>query len=336
MQNKVAKLIVLLLILQICAQCSLFKKQSESIHIQRFEQDFYAIDTNKFELGLNTMLQKYPNFYPVFVEGVLGIASDYRNLEEYIPQLYLFRAHPQLIGLNDTISAHFPTLDNIEPAVGEIINKYNNLFPLERVDEVVTFLSEFGHKAIVYDGGIGIGLDMFLGKSYPFYDGLGIPNYVIDYLTPDQIIVNVARVLAEDFVPPAEGAVTMLDKIIEEGKKLYFAEQLMPKTPDYQIIEYSDEQYIWCGDNVFNIWSYIIENDLLYETNYAEYQRYVEDAPTTLGMPPESPGKVGIWLGWQIVKKYMEENKNESLEDLMANVDAQQILKDSKYKPKAK
>jgi hypothetical protein len=335
MQKRTAKIIVLLLILQICTQCNFFDKKAATIEIQRFEADFYGLDTMQFASGLNEIVEKYPNFYPVFVEGILGITADYRNVEEYIPQLYLFRVHPQLIGLEDTIAKHFPSMALYEKEISSVVHRYNEYFPLERVDEVVTFLSEFGHKAIVYDGGIGIGLDMFLGKSYPFYDGLGIPKYVIEYLTPEQIVVNVARVLAEDFVPPQEGVMTMLDKIVEEGKKLYFAEQLLSKMPENQIIEYSAEQYQWCEENVFNIWSYIIENDILYETNYNMYQRYVEDAPTTLGMPPDSPGKVGIWLGWQIVKKYMEVNKKVALEDLMANVDAQAILKDSRFKPKA-
>ena len=335
MQKLGAQIIVLFLILLTCTKCSLFEKKTPLIDIQRFELDFYSVDTSDFEFGLETLAMEYPNFYPVFVEGVLNVASDYADMDEYIPELYLFRAHPQMIGLKDSIYAHYPNMDMIQPEISNVIANYNKQFPLESVNEVVTFLSEFGHKAIVYEGGVGIGLDMFLGKKYPYYSSLNIPNYVIEYLEPDQIVINVARVLAEDFVPPAEGEITMLDKIIEEGKKLYFAEQLLPKTEKNKIIEYTTEQYTWCEENVFNIWSYLIDGDLLYNSNYTKYKRYVEDAPTTLGMPPESPGKVGVWVGWQIVKKYMATHKGVSLRDLMVNTDAQEILKQSKYKPKA-
>jgi hypothetical protein len=41
-----------------------------------------------------------------------------------------------------------------------------------------------------------------------------------------------------------------------------------------------------------------------------------------------------VWVGWQIVRKYMQENKDVTLQQLMAQKDAQYILNGSKYKPK--
>ena len=210
MQKIGAKIIVLFLILLICTQCSFFKKKTPTIEIQRFEMDFYSIDTSNFKVGLEQLSVKYPNFYPIYVEGILNIATDYEKINEYIPELYLYRSHPQMIGLKDSIQKHYPNMDMIQSDVNEVIANYNKMFPLEAVDEVVTFLSEFGHKAIVYDGGVGIGLDMFLGEAYPYYSSLNIPNYVIKYLEPEQIAINVARVLAEDFVPPPVGEILSL------------------------------------------------------------------------------------------------------------------------------
>jgi uncharacterized protein YjaZ len=125
----------------------------------------------------------------------------------------------------------------------------------------------------------------------------------------------------------------MLDVIIGEGKKMYFTEKMLPKTSKANIIEYTPEQYQWCLENEFQIWSFFIEQDLLYSTDDLIYQRYVAPAPSSAKMPPESPGQTGVWLGWQIVTAYMAKNKNVSLAQLMAQADAQKIMNDSGYKP---
>ncbi|MEZ5023093.1 MAG: hypothetical protein R2728_07510 [Chitinophagales bacterium] len=59
----------------------------------------------------------------------------------------------------------------------------------------------------------------------------------------------------------------------------------------------------------------------------------MEEGPTTMGLP-ESPSKIGIWLGWQIVNEYMGRNKGTSLDELLQMNDSQELLRKSKYKPK--
>ena len=65
-------------------------------------------------------------------------------------------------------------------------------------------------------------------------------------------------------------------------------------------------------------------------------QKYLTDAPFTpgLGDHNESAPKLGIWIGWQIVKKYMDKNPDVTLQQLMKETDAQKILHASRYKPK--
>jgi uncharacterized protein YjaZ len=49
-------------------------------------------------------------------------------------------------------------------------------------------------------------------------------------------------------------------------------------------------------------------------------------------MGTESPGNIGVYVGYQIVKKYMEKNTNISPTQLMA-LDAKKIYNEAKYKP---
>ena len=81
------------------------------------------------------------------------------------------------------------------------------------------------------------------------------------------------------------------------------------------------------------MWSFFIENKLLFSTDQAAYSKYINDGPTTNGFPKESPAKIGAWIGWRIVNTYMEKSKNINLTDLLRERDAQKILEVSGYKP---
>ena len=76
------------------------------------------------------------------------------------------------------------------------------------------------------------------------------------------------------------------------------------------------------------------QDDYLYATNkHEQIIKYMEPAPFSGRMPKESPGRVAVWTGWQIVKAYMDRHPNTTLQELMAIPDAQLLLNESKYKP---
>ena len=331
------KIIVLLGITTICIQCNSSNKDvNVEVEVKRFDVDFYTLDTVDFESSIRKLAERYPKFYPVFVEHVLAIADDYSNYSSYADELYSFRVHPSMIGLFDSVQYHYPSIEFLEDGLHKAFLEYRKCFK-EAVDlEVVTFISEFSNKAILYEGGIGISLDMFLGEQYPFYKGIQLPDFIIQNLNKEQIVPNAMRVLAEDYSMALPPNATFLDAILLEGKRLYFAEQMLPDVPKYQLIEYSANAYDWCIENEFNIWAFFIENKLLYNSKFTVYRRYIEEGPSTMGMPPESPGKIGVWVGWQIVRRFMQVNKNVSLEELMRMNNGQELLDKSRYKPRAK
>jgi hypothetical protein len=61
-------------------------------------------------------------------------------------------------------------------------------------------------------------------------------------------------------------------------------------------------------------------------------QKFIGDAPFTYAFGKESPGRAAVWLGWQIVKAYAE-NNNLKVKTLMNENDYQKILNKSEYKP---
>ena len=124
-----------------------------------------------------------------------------------------------------------------------------------------------------------------------------------------------------------------IDHIVYEGKILYFFDAMLPDTPDSIKIKYSPSQIEWCYKNESNVWSYIIENKILYSTDHKILTKMCSDGPFTSFFSKQSPARVGNWVGWQIVRSYMENNKKITLNELFTNQDGQDILMKSKYKP---
>jgi uncharacterized protein YjaZ len=100
------------------------------------------------------------------------------------------------------------------------------------------------------------------------------------------------------------------------------------------IVGYTNAQVKWCEANEYEIWKFMNDKDMLYKTNYMDLKRYLDEGPTTPGMPEGAPGNIGAWVGWRIVTKFMKDSgKNISLQDLMVKYDAKAIIAAAKYRP---
>ena len=108
----------------------------------------------------------------------------------------------------------------------------------------------------------------------------------------------------------------------------------MPNAPDSVKTGYTKHQLDWCRKNEGLIWAEIVRNEDLNSLNPTVIQTYIGEGPFTQGMPPEdSPGNIGQWLGWQILKKYIAKNSSLKPEEIM-KTPARKIIEEAKYKPK--
>ena len=57
------------------------------------------------------------------------------------------------------------------------------------------------------------------------------------------------------------------------------------------------------------------------------------ERPNVFEIGNKCPGRIGAWLGWEIVNEYSKNNNALSLQEIMANPDAQDILNKAKYNP---
>lgn len=308
------------------------KKSEVEIKIHRFEKDWYAMNPNQIPTELKKIQLQHPMMFNAYYHFVMefprmgNIAQQEQIIRDFITK-------PQMRGLYDSVMKKYPNLDFLEDELTDAFINFKSYFPEKPIPKIYTCITEFaGFPAFTLgDSLLGICIDDYLGSKYMYY-----PNFFHDYqlysLDKPFIKIHAMNVMATNQIDAPTPQSTLLDKIIIYGKILYFIESMLPKEKQENIVRYTKQQYEWCEQNKKQIWAYFLDKKLLYETK-PDHIKYVEDAPSTYGMPEESPGRVGAWLGWQIIRDYMKNNPNTTLKQLIANKESQKILEAANFKP---
>ncbi|HRO43031.1 MAG TPA: hypothetical protein PL009_09365 [Flavipsychrobacter sp.] len=310
-----------------------------NLQTQRLDQDIADIDTNNVADGLQKLKEKYPDFLDFYLDTLMGfgIQGNYTEAAAGI-QLGLkpFLAHKDIRGLFDTVQKHFPDTKQIEQQLVKGFQFMKHYYPDYRIPKLIYFISGLNHWSVMTLDTtlIGIGLDMYLGDGYPFYSAVQIPQYVVRKCKPEYIAANTFQTIYREKHPFVMEDKNLLDLIIQRGKEQSFLNKIIPHTPDSIRFGFTQAQLNWCDANEPDIYNFFITKNLLFETSPNKVHRFVFDGPTTAGMPPESPGNIGSWLGYKIVTAFVAQHAKISLQELLAKNDAQKILQESKYKPK--
>jgi gliding motility-associated lipoprotein GldB len=206
-------------------------------------------------------------------------------------------------------------------------------FPQAPQPALVTVTSnvDYRNKVIYTDSLILIGLDNYLGPDHKFYEGL--PNFVVKELDPEFMVSDVANAFYEEIVPrPSDRS--FIAQMVYYGKGLYLKDRLMPLAADSIKIKYTAQEMQWAQENEDQVWRYFIEREMLYSTDKKLVPRFLEPAPFSkfgLVLDNDSPGRIGQYIGWQIVRSFMEKNKMELSE--LFSIPEEEIFKESNYKP---
>ena len=191
---------------------------------------------------------------------------------------------------------------------------------------------DYNNKAIYANDKLIIALELYLGKGHEFYT---FPEYIEQNFEERQMMPDVVSSFAMRTIPaPTEKS--LLSEMIYYGKELYLKDILLPNYTDSERIGYLPEQITWCQENESYIWRFFVDENLLYSSDSKLANRFINLAPFSkfyLEIDNESPGRIGQWIGWQIVRSYMENNPKTTVADLF-KMDARELFEKSKYKPK--
>jgi gliding motility-associated lipoprotein GldB len=342
--NKTTQIYLFFLIAVLFSACVRNKKVDVSniqvnVKIERFDKEFEAMETKPMAQQAAYLQQKYGPFYHNVI-GILLQDDDINTTDTaYFALLRRVFATKDYIALKHDIDSVYPNMDKQEAELTDAFKHLKYYYPDIKLPAVYAYFSGFETQVVNGNDYFGIGLDLFLGGNSRFYPALtgAWPRYMSKFFNPQNICPRVIEGIArEDMFPERDSDKTLLSKMIYNGKIMYFMDQVLPDVADSTKIGYTDAQLKWCRQFEPKLWAYFLDENLLYESDDLKIQKYVGPAPFTpgLGEQNESAPKLGIWAGWQIVRKYMEKHNDVTLQQLMADDDAQKILNGSGYHPK--
>ena len=305
------------------------------LEIDRFEKDLFLPDTANRDGNIEQLIHKYGDFFFFYFNDYAPhchMRSESDNSWKDSVEAYI--ADQTLRALYDSVEKKFPDPPSFQIPLTTSFRYLKFYFPQIILPKVITVINGPGHGAFTYgDSTLCIVLDDYMSPEFSFYRFQDIPQYLIWRFRPEYIVPNCMQVMITHQFPFDASAKKLLDAMVYNGKVLYLRSKVMPDAPDSLVTDFRNSDLKWCKDNEPEIWKFFITKNLLYSQDPLQYLKYVNDGPTTSGMPPESPGNVGSWVGWRIVSSYMEKHPDVTLQQLMMQEDAQKILTESKYKP---
>lgn len=256
--------------------------------------------------------------------------------EKYADSFWVSRLQDTLqIQLFEEVNKVFPNFDSVEIEIESLFNHLKYYFPEFNPPRVITTTSmvDYRNSVIVTDTIALISIDTYLGSNHEFYEG--IHNYIRDRLTKEQIVVDLAGAYSTRFIYQNKNK-TLLDEMIFFGKQLYFKDVMVPFKTEMERIGYTKDQLEWAKANESYIWRYFIERELLYSTDPKLTNRFINPAPFSKfyleEIDKDSPGRLGQFIGWQIVRAYMKQN-DVNLKDMLTK-SPEEIFNNSKFKPR--
>ena len=305
------------------------------LNTKRFDKELFAIDSNQMVLQLDPLIAKYPSFGENFLISILGADPKWNTdtTANYVKE-FIAAYRP----IYDTAEKIFSDFSPYEKEIKKGIKFLKYYFPIYKTPEkIITYIGPLdGYGDILSEDAFIIGLQHHLGKSASYYQSSRLqetyPSYITNRFEPDYISINCMKNIILDMYPEKKDESTLAVKMIENGKRLYCLQKLLPEKESYQLIGYTETQLKDCYTHEANIWNLFIQNDLLQIIDNNTIKNYIGDSPKTQELGEASPGNIGSFTGWQIVKKYMDNNPKVSLISLMGT-SAEIILEKAKYKP---
>ena len=289
-------------------------KIDTSFTVERFDRAFAEAKPE----NLGNLKKTYPFFFSARIPDSVFVEQMKDSF-----QIELNNATKQKFG-------DFKTETNEIESLFQHLKYYDKTFNEPRV-VVFTNYVHYREKLVVTDSVVLLAIDNYLGENHEFYGNF--PKYIVQNLKPSQLVVDLAKAYSEKQIFQSQKK-TFLDEMIFFGKQLYFKDKVIPFKSDADKIGYAQEQIEFANANENMVWTEFVENEMLYSTNSSFVSRFIADAPFSkfqLELDSQTPGRLGQYIGWQIVRAYMK-NNDVSLQEML-QTEAIEIFNKSNYKP---
>lgn len=332
-KHHLATILIITLIFNACGKKNRFEidttKNRVDVKILRFDSALISIDTTNIKF-ISLLNNQFPEFLPNYTSEILNIElTDTLAVKKSVT---VFLADSTYKPVNKKNMETFGNVSDIEKKVSDAFTYIHTYFPDVKLPKVYFFVSGFNRSILLNEDFIGIGTDLYLGSDYPMYKNITY-KYLTFNMRRESVAADLVSATLFRMFPYTSSKDRLLDNMLFRGKIMYLQSQFMPEEKHENIMGYNTEQWNWSKKNEKGIWTAIIDHKDLFSTNMQLIRKYMNEAPFTAPISQESPGRLGTWLGWQIVESYMNNNKEIGLQDLMNENNYQKILEESGYRP---
>jgi hypothetical protein len=328
-------------LLMLCAAAACKGKQKpdvshlkSDVHVLRWDDAVFQLDTLRLPAGL-ARLQQQSSFANDYFQGILGLAPVPDSLVQGL-RSFVQAYRP----VYQQVRSAYPDLRAEKEALDEALRYSQHYLPQYKVPQrLIVYLGPLdGYGNVLTSSGFAVGLQLYMGPGFGPYRTDYFREFYPDYrsrrFARNYLVADCMRNLVNDAVPALPAGRSLLEQMVDAGKRLYVLGKLMPDLADTVKLGYTANQLKGAEDSEARLWSFFLQNNLLYATDPALVRDYVNDGPNTPVFGPESPGNIGSFVGWKMVEQWAAETgKGEDL-NLLLNTPAAQVLKEGGYKPK--
>jgi hypothetical protein len=313
------------------------------LETKRFEKDFFNLDTNNLDQGMEALHAKYPAFLVDFTTKILGLrAVDTASWNSSI--IAFIRDYRSIF---DSTRAMDKALIKAEEEIRVALKHVKYYFPQYPLPEqFISFIGPmdalaFGetgaYSDIITPSALCTGLQLHLGSNSMVYQseqGMQLyPRYISTKFSPAYISINCIKNIIDDLQPPMPSGKTLLDIMVDHGKRMYLLDLFMPDLDEPLKTGYTETQWKAAVENEGLIWNYFTENKLLFETDLIKIRSFISDGPSTVEFGEGSPGFISLFTGKKIILAYMNKHPSTTIDHLLS-MNAQEILQGAAYKPR--
>ncbi len=296
-----------------------------------FYKDLKAIPPDSVEQYLPALKKKYGKYLEAISVRVLHIGSP--EDKNYPQQLKAFLEYDANKDVFRKIDSLFPDINVLKPEIEQAFKYCKHYFPEKNCPDVYFHISGFNQSIVVDSAWLSVSLEKYLGADCIFYEWLGEYKYIRRQMIPEKIVPDIMKAIAMTEFPFNAKKYSLLNNMVYQGKVLYFVKQTCPDIADTLLFDFTEKQLKWTEQFQSDIWSYMIEQKHLFSTDRMVIQKYIGDGPFNSYLGKDSPGKIGAYLGYEIVDKYMTKHDNVTLKELMEDNNGQRILSQSGFNP---
>lgn len=300
--------------------------------IHRLDKTVFSLGDNMDQSNLVALQGEFDGFLNIYLKQIMQVGEAENAMTASLFQRFV--TDPNWIELQSLIESKYPNLDKESAELENAFKRYAILFNDSNLPTLVAYNSGFNVGIYPDKEFLGIGLEWYCGNDLGIFNRLPpdlFPQYKRDKMMPEYMTINALKGwLFVKYQDKLNGQ-SLLNRMVFSGKINYIAAALHQNLSHRIILNYSEQQLEWCDNQEYEVWKFMLENDLIFSEEAMAVNKMMNDGPFTPGMPPESPGGVGNYIGYEMVKALMDRNDNLTLPDLLNMKNDREFLKN--YKP---